>query len=558
MGSGDHEREIFIAGSKNTGFSKFGRRVGYCGSKSAQQTASGYNDAGVQLNRTREYIEREQIARRIQEERNKQQSEVEAEKGSEQGEASGSVLFLLQKVVIDDSQVLSQAEIASVTDKYVGHEVSLQKLNTLVSELNKLYEDKGYLTCRAVLPPQTIKEGIVHINLVEGRTGQLIMDGNKSTNSRYIQNRLHLHKDRIDNVHELNKDLLRFNSTNDVQLRIFMQAGEEAGTTDYVITAYEPRQHNFTVYTDNAGSDSSGLWRAGMFYTNKSLTGNRDTLMVSGIFSEGTKSGSFAYNTPVGRSGTKLGVQYSANSVHIIDGDLEPMNVRGNSNSYGVSLTQPLIVTEHLKSDVALEYSRQSSKTDFLGIHWVDDTISGYTASFSMMNYGKSSVIFQKHGYRIGDWENIDGQNKDFGKYQFNGLYQKVYSGGQMLTGRLDGQWSSTSYLPSAEQFYIGGAYSVRGYKESLLGGDHGVAVSLEYSVPIAKAVSAFTFIDYGSVYGDSAFEDHILMSTGIGVKATLAQNFYSSLTLGVPLRRELNGSEAGKTRLHFMFNGQF
>lgn len=519
---------------------------------------SGYNDAGVQLNRTREYIEREQIARRIQEERNKQQSEVEAEKGSEQGEASGSVLFLLQKVVIDDSQVLSQAEIASVTDKYVGHEVSLQKLNTLVSELNKLYEDKGYLTCRAVLSPQTIKEGIVHINLVEGRTGQLIMDGNKSTNSRYIQNRLHLHKDRIDNVHELNKDLLRFNSTNDVQLRIFMQAGEEAGTTDYVITAYEPRQHNFTVYTDNAGSDSSGLWRAGMFYTNKSLTGNRDTLMVSGIFSEGTKSGSFAYNTPVGRSGTKLGVQYSANSVHIIDGDLEPMNVRGNSNSYGVSLTQPLIVTEHLKSDVALEYSRQSSKTDFLGIHWVDDTISGYTASFSMMNYGKSSVIFQKHGYRIGDWENIDGQNKDFGKYQFNGLYQKVYSGGQMLTGRLDGQWSSTSYLPSAEQFYIGGAYSVRGYKESLLGGDHGVAVSLEYSVPIAKAVSAFTFIDYGSVYGDSAFEDHILMSTGIGVKATLAQNFYSSLTLGVPLRRELNGSEAGKTRLHFMFNGQF
>ena len=78
---------------------------------------SGYNDAGVQLNRTREYIEREQIARRIQEERNKQQSEVEAEKGSEQGEASGSVLFLLQKVVIDDSQVLSQAEIASVTDR---------------------------------------------------------------------------------------------------------------------------------------------------------------------------------------------------------------------------------------------------------------------------------------------------------------------------------------------------------------------------------------------------------------------------------------------------------
>ena len=518
---------------------------------------SGYNDAGVQLNRTREYLEREQIARRIQEEREKQRSEVEEAKEGEQAEASDKILFVLKKVVVDASQVLDNNAVEAITAKYVGQEVSLQKLNTMVAEINKLYEDKGYLTCRAVLPPQTIKEGIVHISLVEGRTGKLIIEGNKSTGSNYIKNRLRLTEGEINNIHTLNKDMLRFNGTNDVQLRIFMQAGEEAGTTDYVITAYEPKQHNFTVYSDNAGSDSSGLWRGGLFYTNKSLTGNRDQLMLSGIFSKGTKSGSFAYTTPVGRSGTKLGVQYSANSVHIIDGELEPMNVRGHSTAYGVSLTQPLIVTENIKTDVALEYSRQNSQTDFLGIHWVDDTISGYTASFSMMNYGRSSVIYQKHGYRFGDWENIDGGSKNFGKYQFNGLYQKLYAGGQMLSGRLDAQFSGTDYLPS-EQFYIGGAYSVRGYKESLLGGDHGWSASVEYAVPIAKATSLFTFFDYGAVYGDSAFDDHILAGTGIGIKATIAQNFYSSLTLGIPLRRELNGTEAGKTRLHFMFNGQF
>lgn len=519
---------------------------------------SGYNDAGVQLNRTREYLEREQIARRIQEEREKQRSEVEEAKEGEQAEASDKILFVLKKVVVDASQVLDNNAVEAITAKYVGQEVSLQKLNTMVAEINKIYEDKGYLTCRAVLPPQTIKEGIVHINLVEGRTGKLIIEGNKSTGSKYIKNRLRLTEGEINNIHTLNKDMLRFNGTNDVQLRIFMQAGEEAGTTDYVITAYEPKQHNFTVYSDNAGSDSSGLWRGGLFYTNKSLTGNRDQLMLSGIFSKGTKSGSFAYTTPVGRSGTKLGVQYSANSVHIIDGELEPMNVRGHSTAYGVSLTQPLIVTENIKTDVALEYSRQNSQTDFLGIHWVDDTISGYTASFSMMNYGRSSVIYQKHGYRFGDWENIDGGSKNFGKYQFNGLYQKLYAGGQMLSGRLDAQFSGTDYLPSAEQFYIGGAYSVRGYKESLLGGDHGWSASVEYAVPIAKATSLFTFFDYGAVYGDSAFDDHILAGTGIGIKATIAQNFYSSLTLGIPLRRELNGTETGKTRLHFMFNGQF
>mgnify|MGYP007127280919 CR=1 FL=1 len=41
---------------------------------------------------------------------------------------------------------------------------------------------------------------------------------------------------------ELNDDLLRFNATNDVQLRITMHAGAEPGTTDYVISAYEPQK----------------------------------------------------------------------------------------------------------------------------------------------------------------------------------------------------------------------------------------------------------------------------------------------------------------------------
>lgn len=523
-----------------------------------QNAPSGYNDAGVQLNRTREYMERERVARQIAEDRAKERTKVEDEQGADQQEQTAAVKFTPHKIITEKSEVLSAAEINKITDAYLGKEITLQDLYKAVAAINDLYAQKGYLTCKAFLPPQTIKKGVVHISLVEGKTGNVYVDGNKSTNQEYITGRVRLQPGKLSNINELNKDLLRFNATNDVQLRIAMHAGKESGTTDYVISAYEPKRFNVTAYADNAGSKTSGEWREGLFFTDKSFSGNRDALTLNGIFSKGTKSGSFAYNVPVGRSGTKLGLQYSANSVHIIDGELEEMDVRGHSAMYGVSLTQPLLVSENLKTDLALEYSHQNSKTDFLGIHWVDDTTSGYTASFSMMNYGKSSVIYQKHGYRFGDWENIDGASKNFGKYLFNGLYQKAYAGGQMLTGRLDAQLSGNNYLPSGEQFYIGGSYSVRGYTESLLGGDHGLSASLEYSVPLAANTSAFTFFDYGEVYGDSAFDDHILMSTGIGIKATIAKNFYSSLTLGIPLRRELNGNEESKTRLHFMFNGQF
>ena len=511
----------------------------------------GTNDPGVQLNRTREYMERQRVARQIAEDRAKQRAEVEGSGQEQQQAPENAVKFVLNDVKIDKSEVLSETEIKEITGKYIGQEVTLQSLYDIVNSINELYSEKGYLTCRAYLPPQTIKGGVVEIKIIEGKTGNVHISGNETTRDDYIAGRIGLDRGSINNINELNDDLLRFNATNDVQLRITMHAGAEPGTTDYVISAYEPQKNYINVYVDNAGSESSGEWREGLFWTDRSLTGMR---------SDGTKSFSAMYTVPVGRSGTKLGLTYSTNSVHITDGELEDLNIKGHSNAYGVSLIQPLVVTENLRTEATLDYGYQNSQTDFLGIHWVDDTVKSYTAGFSMTNYGASSIIYQKHNFRIGDSEDIAGENENFSKYFFNGFWQKMYNAGQMLSARLDAQWSPDDYLLSAEQFYIGGMYSVRGYEESYLGGDSGYSASLEYSVPLdkAKTTSAFCFFDYGAVYGDSAFDDHVLAGTGIGIKSTIDRKIYTSLTLGIPLMRDINGDEVDKTRIHFMLNGQF
>ena len=46
------------------------------GSTNWGQTGAAYNDPGVQLNRTREYMERQRVARQIAEDRAKQRAEV--------------------------------------------------------------------------------------------------------------------------------------------------------------------------------------------------------------------------------------------------------------------------------------------------------------------------------------------------------------------------------------------------------------------------------------------------------------------------------------------------
>ena len=524
-------------------------------------------DAGIQMNRMRNYMERERVKRQIAEDRAASKNKVEgADKAaSQQGEA---ITFELKKIVMDSSAVLTEAELAAITQPYEGKMVQLNDIYAIVEKINVLYASKGYVTCRAFLPPQTITDGKVKLLLVEGRTGNTTVSGNNYTKTSFITKRLHLKENEIANIKQVNKDLLLFNATNSTQLRIVMKAGEKPGTTDYEITAYEPKRDTWTIFEDNAGSDTSGEYRTGLFFNTKSLSGTCDPFSVGTVFSEGTRAANAMYTRSLGRSGTKMNLLYSTNAVKVTKGDYKDM-IKGHANSYAIGFTQPLVVNETTRTELSLDYNRQNSKTAFMVLgnrfNIVDDSVQDFTLGFAMTNYGASHVLYQKHSYVRGYSERTpssmleDSQN--FGFYKFNGLYQKLYAGGQMINLRADAQWSGSEGMVSSRQFYMGGMYSVRGYKENFLGGDSGFTFSAEYSIPVInRNTNAFTFFDYGHVYGNGQSDDQhsILASLGLGIRSTINQYCSASLTLGVPLQRSFVADEVSKTRLHFIVSGQF
>ena len=525
-------------------------------------------DAGIQMNRMRNYLERERVKRQIAEDREAAKNKVETEKSTQtaQGEA---ITFELKKIVTDPSAVLTDAELDAIIKPYEGQQVKLSDIYDIVEKINALYNEKGYVTCRAFLPPQTITEGTVKLLLVEGRTGTATVSGNKYTKAKYITNRLHLASGEIANVKQLNKDLLLFNATNATQLRIMMKAGTEPGTTDYEITAYEPKRDTWTLFEDNAGSYTSGEYRTGLFFNTKSLSGNCDAFSLGTVYSQGTRAANAMYSRSLGRSGTKMNLLYSTNAVKVVKGGYEDM-IKGHANSYAIGFVQPVLVNETTRSEVSLDYNRQNSKTDWLTprINMVDDKVQDVTLGYSLTNYGASHVFYQKHSYVRGYSKQeadmgtgSEPSNKHFGFYKFNGMYQKLYQAGQMWNLRADAQWSGSDGMVSSRQFYMGGMYSVRGYKENFLGGDSGFTFSAEYAVPVInKNTSAFTFFDYGHVYGNGQSDDqhHILSSVGLGLRSTINQYISASLTLGIPLQREFVSETASRTRLHFIVSGQF
>ena len=88
-------------------------------------------DAGIQMNRMRNYMERERVKRQIAEDRAASKNKVEgADKAaSQQGEA---ITFELKKIVMDSSAVLTEAELAAITQPYEGKMVQLNDIYAIV------------------------------------------------------------------------------------------------------------------------------------------------------------------------------------------------------------------------------------------------------------------------------------------------------------------------------------------------------------------------------------------------------------------------------------------
>ena len=531
----------------------------------AAEAEMGPDVAGIQLEKDRRDMERERVREQIAEDEAAKNKKVEQEKKSQEAEAEIAINFELRQVTYNSSEILTPEEIHAVTAEYIGRKVTVKDLQAMAEKITSLYQQKGYMTCGAVLPPQRIHEGVVEIRLIEGKTGGITITGNQHTRAGYITDRLGLKSGEVTNTDKLNRDLRWFHGTNDVQLRVVVKPGKQEGTTDYEIIAFEPQNQTVTLYMDNDGYDSSGRWRQGIFYTLRSLTGSRDVLRATFLRSQGTRAWSLGYSVPISQKGMRLELDYSANKTEVTNGELKPFGVEGKSTSYSLTWRVPFQITEHSRHEAGLQYAHQTAKTEAGHgtksiVPWVDDKIQRIIPYVSFTHYGDNSVFYHKHSFVFSRSSELDGKSDTARIYRLNSFWQKRYQGGQFLQARLDGQWSSSSFLTaSSNRFFIGGVNSVRGYEEGFIGGERGLSAGVEYHIPLDKAryFSVFPFFDWGTVAGDTAPEHRTLMSAGFGFEARY-RNCYSTLTVGFPLKKDFYEKRQDSARIDFSVAATF
>lgn len=452
-------------------------------------------------------------------------------------------MLVVQRFEVEPSAILTEDELAAVLDRYTGRPMAVDELQRMIAELDALYEAKGFVA-RATLPPQTIADGIVQVQLIEGRIHAVVVDGNRHTRTSFIAGRLGLRAGDLVDLNAMAESLATFNATYDVALRAELRPGQEFGTTDYLVHVGEPRNDRFTFWTDNGGRSETGTDRHSFSWTRRSLLGFRDPLSLTISGGTGSRSASLSYSWPVGASGTRLGTGYSYSQVDVIDGDFGDVGLRSDSSNAHVDIRFPFQVAGLWPSSLSVSYNARESGTYFEGHKLTGRSFGVWQATAGTQIATGSSQWDLGYVLRIGP---KSATTDPFVTHKLSATWQRRLWRGVLLAGA-SGQLTDSTLLPHDERYTIGGTDSNRGYEAGRGEGDRGYSLNVEYTVPLTSRIQGTIHLDHGGVMPykgneEPITEEDFLTSVALAVNAQLTELVGLRLLWGVPLDAHGSGS---------------
>ena len=475
----------------------------------------------------------------------------------------------INSVEVAPSSILSKDEVNNIVKQLVGKNVFISDIQKTIDEINNLYAQKGFVTAKAFLPEQTVQNGHIYIELVESKIGNITVQENRWTKSKYITDRLPQKEGQLFDIVELEKDILDFNRYNEgVRLSANLKAGEENGTTDIEITADEKLPFHLVGIMDNAGRYQTGRLRGGAMIYADSLFGVRDRLSIGSYFAGGAISPFADYNIPVNKKDGRVGFMYSSTFAKIKYGPYEPLDLKSKSYIYSLYYSQPLVRKPgfELKSYAALNYKRARTSLfdDMIGLGL--DEITSADVALNMRKDTKYGIWYLNQGvsYAVPIFDSESSYVK------IAGGAVRLHDFSHGIIGQLRTNYQvipNNKHIPYLDQFQTGGLATVRGYQEGILMGKNGYFASGELMFPIlpreikghaflGRYVKGAVFADHAGVF-PTASEDYydgsyFLASIGMGLRVQLPGDLSARLYWGYPLINNRYETDRKYGRFHF------
>lgn len=473
----------------------------------------------------------------------------------------------IKQIQFGSSEIFSDSDLSEFSSYIVDKKVTADDINNLINTINVSYRQKGYITAKAYLPPQELEGGVIRIEFIEGKIGEIIVQDNKYTRKSYIVDKFQEQPGELFKLKALQYDVNRFNLSNDnVKIVPGLKAGKAPGTTDIYLNVKESFPLHFTPSFDNFGRESVGLYRTGLVLTHNSLLGYQDRLTTGTYLGRSSVSNFEDYSFPIFNKGTRVGGTFSYSNVSVTSGMYKDYDIKGNTFLYSAYVQQPIHTGPKFSLSSSLSANFKNSTTDIGPISAFSDIgDKSLTASIFGKYIYKHGMIYSSHAYTNGILENnVVNTRKWFTKYEGN-----ITSIHNLPFGITNIFKTSVQFTPhqlqSIEQFQLGGMGTVRGFSEGLLLGNNGYLFSEELLFPIPilpkkifnyklrDNVRLATFVDHGAAFPFKdlpATNKDFLTSIGAGIRIKLTRFLTARTYLGIGFNSSHYDEKS--TRFHF------
>ena len=484
---------------------------------------------------------------------------------------------LVKKFIVVGSTVFTAEELEEVLKPYTLRRLSFPELLAAQQAVDRLYIENGYITSGTFLPPQNLDEGIVTIEVIEGTVDEINITGLERLNSGYVRSRLQratqppLNREELLNALQLLQlDPLLAN------LQAELTAGTTIGSSILELSLQEADPFDLILSYDNFRSPSVGTDRRQVNLTHRNLVGYGDRLSVGYLNTDGSDSlNDFSYTIPIYASNGTLSFRLGYTDSDIIEDPFERFNIESENTNYEFTYRQPILQKPTQDLALGFSFSRNDSSTTANGDPFQlsrgaetdgETHISALRFFQEYTTRNATQVIALRSQFSLGvglfDATRNSGDDPDSNFLAWRGQAQYLRSLGSNFTLLLRSDFqTSTRPLVPVEQFSLGGALSVRGYRQDALLGDNGMFSSAEVRATVARipqwntSIQLTPFVDFGAVWNtdDLSFDTDTLISTGIGLRVQTSDYFAARLDYGIPLRDlDSNGDSLQEEGVYF------
>jgi hemolysin activation/secretion protein len=497
--------------------------------------------------------------------------------------------FKIKAFELSGNSLFPAKKLQEIVKPFTGSAKTADDVEKARDALEKFYHDAGYPAVLVNIPEQTIKSGVVKLQVIESRIGRVKIRGNRYfTSEKMMRDMRSFNPGEMLYLPKAQREIGRLNRNQDFKVEPLMTPGKEPGTIDVELKVDDRFPlHGSLELNNRCSHDTEQLRLNGMIrYDNlwqkeHSLTLQYQTAPQNSREVEAV-SGSYILPAPweEDHQWVLYGIWSDSN---VAFGD--DFQMVGKGNIFGTRYVIPLPPYKLYAHNFTFGLDYKSFKTSLnmeASETAIDTPVTYMPLSFSygsVLQDGWGGMTQISAGLNI-SFRGLVSDQREFDDNSYKGranyLYftagiqrnQKLPLGMDLLI-KMDGQVADQSLIAN-EKYSAGGMESVRGYKESEASGDDAFHSRVELSFPdpfekfgIGKRlqISPYIFYDFALLTVKDPAPDQTssfrLEGAGAGIRGSLTKYLEYEADWAVAL----NGTEQtqlNSNRFYFKLKAVF